>query len=89
MVSIEFYSVHGGFPVDPEHIDLDAVVQKHKTGMPIKIAANTLGSPCRCFGVDKYALFCYICAGLETKGQTSTKTNFRTIRRRSWEKSLQ
>lgn len=36
MVSIEFYSVHGGFPVDPEHVDSEAVVQKHEAGMPIK-----------------------------------------------------
>ncbi len=35
--------VNGGLPVDPEHIDTDAVVQKLKTGRQVKIAAITPG----------------------------------------------
>jgi hypothetical protein len=39
-------------------------MQKRKTGLPVNRIAIALDTARRCFGVDKYALFCYICAGL-------------------------
>jgi hypothetical protein len=64
---MKFCSVNGGLPVCPENVDTTAVRQRHKPDPQITWPSISPGSACRCFGVDKHALFCYICAGLETR----------------------
>ena len=66
-VSIEFYSVHGGFPVSPEYCDPDAVVQNHKTGMAIETAAKTRALPAGVSELTSTLCFATFARDLERK----------------------